>query len=181
MIAAPDLERLNEQQVRELAAQLLVEVRHKQAALDKLTHEMAVLKRLRFAARSEQFSAEQRSLLEEDVDADLQALSSEIEQLAPTTRDTGEKNQPKRLPLPAHLPRREILHEPHETMCQCGCALQRIGEDVAEKLDYVPGVFTVERHVRGKWVCTKCETLIQAPVPAHVIDKGIPTAGLIAQ
>lgn len=181
MIAATDLERLNEEQVRDLAAQLLVEVRHKQAAIDKLTHEMAVLKRLRFAARSEQFSVEQRSLLEEDVDADLQALSSEIEQLAPATRDTGEKNQPKRLPLPSHLPRRVIAHEPHETTCRCGCALQRIGEDVAEKLDYVPGVFTVERHVRGKWVCTKCETLIQAPVPAHVIDKGIPTAGLIAQ
>jgi transposase len=42
-------------------------------------------------------------------------------------------------------------------------------------------VFTVERHIRGKWVCAKCETLVQAPVPAHVIDKGIPTAGLLAQ
>jgi len=74
-----------------------------------------------------------------------------------------------------------IAHEPHETTCRCGCTLQRIGEDVAEKCDYVPGVFTVERHVRGKWVCKKCETLVQAPVPAHVIDKGIPTAGLITQ
>jgi transposase len=35
--------------------------------------------------------------------------------------------------------------------------------------------------VRGKWVCARCETLIQAPVPAQVIDKGIPTAGLLAQ
>jgi transposase len=29
--------------------------------------------------------------------------------------------------------------------------MKRIGEDVAEKLDYTPGVFTVERHIRGKW------------------------------
>ena len=43
------------------------------------------------------------------------------------------------------------------------------------------GEFTVERHIRGKWACEKCETLIQAPVPAQVIDKGIPTAGLLAQ
>lgn len=50
--------------------------------------------------------------------------------------------------------------------------LKRIGEDVSEKLDYTPGQFTVERHVRGKWAYAKCETLIQAPVPAHVIDKG---------
>ena len=44
-----------------------------------------------------------------------------------------------------------------------------------------PGTFSVERHIRGKWVCGQCETLVQAPVPAHVIDKGIPTAGLLAQ
>lgn len=42
------------------------------------------------------------------------------------------------------------------------------------------GVFTVEQHVRGKWVCRQCETLIQAPVSAQVIDKGLPTAGLLA-
>jgi transposase len=59
--------------------------------------------------------------------------------------------------------------------------MKRIGEDVAEKLDYEPGVFTVERHIRGKWACAKCERLVQAPVEAHVIDKGIPTAGLLAQ
>ncbi len=83
--------------------------------------------------------------------------------------------------MPANLPRRETRHEPLSTTCQCGCQLKRIGEDVAEKLDYVPGVFSVERHVRGKWACSQCETIVQAPVPAHVIDKGIPTTGLLAQ
>ncbi len=53
-------------------------------------------------------------------------------------------------------------------------------ESSGEKLDYTPGVFTVEQHVRGKWACRECETLTQAPVPAQVIDKGIPTAGLLA-
>ncbi len=43
--------------------------------------------------------------------------------------------------------------EPESTLCTtpgCGCQLKRIGEDVSEKLDYTPGVFTVERHIRGK-------------------------------
>jgi transposase len=75
----------------------------------------------------------------------------------------------------------EIRHEPDTTTCACGCQLRRIGEDVAEKLDYVPGVLSVERHIRGKWACARCETLTQAPVEAHIIDKGIPTAGLLAQ
>lgn len=56
-------------------------------------------------------------------------------------------------------------HEPESTTCACGCELKRIGQDVAEKLDYVPGVFTVERHVRGKWACAKRQTLIQALCP----------------
>ena len=59
--------------------------------------------------------------------------------------------------------------------------MKRIGEDVSEKLDYTPGLFTVERHIRGKWACAQCQSLIQAPVPAQIIDKGIPTAGLLAQ
>ena len=160
------------------------EIRHKQALIDKLTHENALLKRLKFAAQSERYSAEQRSLLDETLDADLQAVSNEIEQLncagAPESA-VREKQQPKRQLLAANLARREIRHEPESTTCQCGCQMLRIGEDVAEKLDYEPGVFTVERHVRGKWACKQCQTLIQAPVDAHIIDKGIPTTGLLAQ
>src|SRR6266702_4061233 len=50
---------------------------------------------------------------------------------------------------------------------------ESIDEDLSEKLDYTPGILHVERHVRGKWVCRRCEKLIQAPVPPQVIDKGI--------
>lgn len=180
VIETAPLEKLTEAQVRALAARLMSEVRHKQATIDKLTHEMAVLKRLKFAARSEAFTGEQKSLLEEAIDEDLEALAREVEREQPAA-PPAQKQQPKREPLPAHLPRREIRHEPESTVCGCGCALKRIGEDIAEKLDYAPGVFTVERHIRGKWVCAKCETLVQAPVPAHIIDKGLPTTGLLAQ
>lgn len=124
---------------------------------------------------------EQAQLFDETVDADLAAIEEELEQLksvAPS--ETPAKRKPKRAPLPANLPRTDIHHEPDSTTCACGCQMTRIGEDVAEKLDYTPGVFTVERHVRGKWACKPCETLTQAPVPAQVIDKGIPTAGLLA-
>lgn len=172
---------LSAEQLRELTGRLLVEVRHKQALIDKLTHENALLKRLKFAAQSERYSAEQRSLLDETLDADLQAVSDEIEQITSTEAAPREKQQARRQPLPANLPRREIRHEPESTTCGCGCQMKRIGEDVAEKLDYQPGVFTVERHVRGKWACTNCETLVQVPVEAHIIDKGIPTTGLLAQ
>jgi transposase len=188
VIDTTDLSQLDAPQLREMVSSLMStvvakdrEIAFKQATIDKITHEMAVLKRLKYVARSEAFNAEQRSLLEETIDADLAALQAELDKVVPTERAQGEKNTPKRQALPASLPRREILHEPENTICSCGCVLKRIGQDVAEKLDYVPGVFTVERHVRGKWVCTKCETLVQAPVAPHIIDKGLPTTGLLAQ
>jgi transposase len=177
---------MSEPQLRQTVQLLMTELRHKTALVDKLTHEMAVLKRLKFAAKSEAFNAEQKSLIEETLDADLAALAAEIEAHQPSKPAPEDKQQPKRQALPAHLPRREIHHEPEDTTCGCGLPMKRMGQDVAEKLDSQPGVFTVERHIRGKWVCSCCQQrgegrLVQAPVPAHVIDKGLPTTGLLAQ
>ena len=180
MTSPADLAHLDAEQLRALAARLLTEMHAKQTLIDKLTHEMAVLKRIKFAATSEAYTGEQQRLLFETIETDLEALQAEIDQVTPEVADQREKQQPKRAPLPANLPRKEIVHEPELTVCRCGCQLQRIGEDIAEKLDYQPGVFTVECHVRGKWVCKTCETLVQAPVAPHIIDKGMPTAGLLA-
>jgi len=154
------------------------ELKYKQLKIDQLTHEMATLKRWRYGRRSEELDAVQRSLLDESIDADIEAISLEIEALQERA-PSAPKLRPRRVALPAAFPRRDVPHEPEHTQCHCGCSLQRIGEDVSEKLDYAPGVFTVERHIRGKWVCRSCETLIQAPVPPHIIDKGIPTVALL--
>jgi transposase len=180
-VTTTDLSQLDAEQLRELLAHSQREVAAMKLLVEKMTHEMAVLKRLKFAAKSESYSPEQRSLLEEAIDADIAAIEGELDKAKGKLATGDEKQRPKRQPLPSHLPRREIRHEPESTTCRCGCAMKRIGEDVAEKLDYVPGVFAVERHVRGKWVCDECETLVQAPVAPHIIDKGIPTTGLLAQ
>ena len=181
------LAQMNADEVRAFAVRLLMEnsdIRRdntfKQLKIDQLTHEMALMKRRKFGAVSEQMKGEQRHLFEETVEADLEAMTLELKALQRTEAKAEPKQTPKRAPLPASLSRTEVHHEPESTRCNCGCTLTRIGEDVSEKLDYTPGVFSVERHVRGKWVCRQCETLLQAPVPAHVIDKGLPTTGLLA-
>ena len=182
------LTRMDAHQLRQFAADLIeplaskdLELQCKQLKIEQLTHEMAVLKRWKFAARSEQLHGVQRSLLDETIDADLEAIALELATLRSPELARGPRNQPKRSPLPAHLPRVDVRHEPEHTVCSCGCAMKRIGEDVSEKLDYTPGVVHVERNIRGKWACATCQTLVQAPVPAQVIDKGVPTAGLLAQ
>ncbi|MFD2199925.1 IS66 family transposase, partial [Halomonas beimenensis] len=134
-----------------------------------------------FGKRSEQLNVLQISLLDEVVDADIAAIETELEELKLASTSPTPRKTPKRAPLPPELPRTEIRHDPESEHCACGCQLRRIGEEISEKLDYTPGVFHVERHIRGKWVCDQCETLTQAPMPAQIIDKGIPTAGLLAQ
>ena len=85
----------------------------------------------------------------ESIDEDLEAISVEREALQEPAADRPAKQKPRRVALPGHLPRREIRHEPEQTECSCGPALERIGEDVSEKLGYIPGLFEVERHIRG--------------------------------
>ncbi len=184
------LDSLDADQLRALIGQLLDrgdrdahEIVWRDTKIDKLTFEIAQLKRLQYGKKSEQLGTEQRALFDEAVDGDIAAIEEQIAALqASLPPKAGEHKQtPRRTALPARLPRVERHHEPDNTNCACGCAMKRVGEDVSEKLDYTPGVFTVERHVRGKWACAQCKTLVQAPVPAAVIDKGIPTAGLLAQ
>lgn len=194
MTSTPDLSQLSPEQLRQLATALMARVEQQDQVIQQrdqviqrselrnqqLTHELALLKRHKYGQRSEHLNVLQISLLDEVISADIAAIEAELEQLK-TTPAPAAKRQPKRAALPPELPRTEIRHEPESENCACGCQLKRIGEDISEKLDYTPGVFTVERHIRGKWVCDACETLTQAPMPAHIIDKGIPTTGLLAQ
>src|SRR5699024_8740035 len=116
----------------------------------KLKHELGVIRRYRFGQKSEQYSGTQGLLFEEDAQADLVAIENELDALNKTADSkTKTSTQPKRRALPPELPRIEIYHEPEELQCNCGCALKRIGEDVTEKLDYIPGKAQVERHILG--------------------------------
>ena len=161
------------------------ELRFKEAKLERITFELARLKAWKFGAKTEAMSAEQRRLFEETLAEDQASLEEQMRALQgedkrPEPPPAGNKRQPRRKPLPEHLRRVEHRHEPEDTTCACGTPMTRIGEDVSERLDIVPAEFFVHRHIRGKWACKCCETLVQEPVEPQIIDKGMPTAGLVA-
>ena len=58
--------------------------------------------------------------------------------------------------------------------------LSKLGEDVAEILEYVPAQFKVIRQVRPKLACTACDTIVQAPAPSRPIERGLAGPGLLA-
>ena len=156
--------------------------------IDKLNFELARLKRWKFDAKTETMTAAQRLLfadtLAED-EASLQAKLAELQRSLPETPQTPKAppRRPRRQALPEHLERVEHRHEPEDTTCpnaDCGRPMQRIGEDVSEKLDIIPAKFFVHRHIYGKWACKCCQQLRQEPAEPDVVDGGIPAAGLVA-
>jgi transposase len=143
-----------------------------------LTLELAYYKRIRFANKSEQFSAEQRELFEESWNTDTSAQEAEVEQLSP--RQPVKRVRAGRQPLPDHLLRIEHRHEPDLCTCgQCGKDLVKIGEDISEQLDVEPARFFVHRHIRPQYACRACETISAAPIPAAIIDGGMAAPGLL--
>ena len=92
------LHQMDAHTLRLLASQLMSRVAEverdnqlKQLKIDKLTHEMAILRRYRFGARSEQLNTEQGRLFDEAVDADLEAISLELAAL----KDRAPAPEPK--------------------------------------------------------------------------------------
>jgi transposase len=128
-----------------------------------------------------------QTLLFDDKDSD------QLEQVSP--RDDriqiGAHSRKKRgrKPLPEDLPRIDIIHDldDDQKLCACGAELTRFGQEVSEKLDYIPARLRVERHIRYKYACKSCEgvedqgsTVKIAPLPVQLIPKSHATAGLLA-
>ena len=156
------------------------ELRERAEQIEHLRLVVEKLRRMLFGRKSEKLSIQidQLELQLEEMEAIHAALAS-----APVcegqTDNTGAK--PARKPLPEHLPRQIVTHEPKEQCCpECGGDLRHFGEDVSEQLDYVPESFRVIRHVRPKFACSKCESVVEAPAPSRPIARGLAAPGLLA-
>ncbi len=193
---------LGELQVQADAAELIerlraqvqaqhAEIKFKQTKIDALSFELARLKQWRFGKSSESldaqganpqaqlFDAKTEQLLLEESKAEDRAEDEAKEQArAPGLRT---KRQAKRQALPSQLKRIEHHYEIEPAVCSEGHPLKRIGQEISEQLDCVPAQFFVHRHIRGKYACACCNTVVAASMPAQIIDKGIPAAGLLAQ
>jgi transposase len=145
--------------------------------LEKLRFQIAYLKRMKYGRSSEQLDRElvQMQLSIEDLEASLAAKPLEVR---PTPKEPSEK--PARRPLPAELPREEIVHENPCACPDCGGKLRPLGEDVAEMLEYVPSHFKVIKHVRPKLSCASCQRIVQPLAPSRPIERGLAGPGLLA-
>ena len=158
-----------------------------EAEIFHLRDRLKEFEKLLFGSKSERFVGIQN---DESDQLSFDFEEEEKKEVPPTVTDwvkayeRTKKQQPKkpavRRPLPAHLPREERVIEPEEDTS----GMKRIGEEVTEELDYTPGTFMVIRYIRPKYVkpgITKHDdTILTACLPRRPIDKGIPSAGLLA-
>ena len=173
------------QLIKHLSTQLTsseAKLKFEQAKNQALNIEVMRLKHWRFGSSSESMDSTQAQLFDTKIE---QAL---IEEFKAEDRAGDEarkppkvKRQAKRQPLPAQLERIEHHYEIEPAVCALGHALKRIGEEISEQLDCVPAQFFVHRHIRGKYTCACCQTVMAASMPAQIIDKGVPAPGLLAQ
>ncbi len=171
----------------------LLETLHQQGLLiGNMQHQLERLLRQRFGRSSEKIDPDQLLLFAADILAELDAPPATEPQPAPAadappTPAPAEKPKPKghgRRPLPAHLPRRPVLHDvpPDERACpDCGCQRQCIGAEVREQLDYRPASLVVIEHIRPKYACKQCQAnVVIADRLPEPIEKGLPGPGLLA-
>jgi transposase len=155
--------------------------------IEKLRVQLVALRRERYGKSSERLAAEigQFEMLIGDLEEDqVEREAATAEKARRTGGKSGKPRQPAlRRPLPEHLPRETIVHEP-VLACHCGCTdparLTRLGEAVTEVLEKIPARLKVLRHVRPRYACRACEAMLQAPVPALPIERGRPGPGLMA-
>jgi transposase len=155
--------------------------------IEQLKARLAKLLRQRFGSSSEKMrgAIDQLELIIGDLEEEIaETTASEPEPepdpsaIEPEIQDRRRK--PKRKPLPENLPRDVVDHAPACACPKCGGALRRLGEDVTEVLEYVPGSFRVTRHVRPKLSCRCCESITQPPAPSLPINRGLAGPGLLA-
>jgi transposase len=176
--------------LRELARRQHTQLDEKESLVEALSDELRtlreyirLLKHQRFGRKSEQISDEQIRLFNEAETTSHDTVAGEgaddsVFVEAHTRKKRGRK------PLPDWIPRIEILHDlpDDEKVCaRDGTALERIGEEVCEQLEFIPAQLRVLRHVRPKYACKTCRTGIHtAPMPPQPIPKSLASPTLLA-
>jgi len=148
-------------------------IEHLKLMVDKYRHMLFGRKSEKITARLEQLELELEE--HETVQAEAEAFAERV------SPEKELKPRPERKPLPEHLQRQVITHDPDTDCCpDCGSQLRYFGDDVSEQLEYVPESFKVIRHIRPKFACTVCDRVIEAPAPSRPIERGLAGPVLLA-
>lgn len=162
--------------LKQLVIAQRAEILSRDVLIEKMRIQLARLKRMQFGRSSEQLDQQIAQL-----ELSLEELEANEAQLAPPpVAAPPARLLPVRRAVPEHLPRETVVHATACRCSACGGELRPLGEDIAEVLEYVPVRFKALRHVRPKFSCAQCQTIVQAPAPLRPIARGMAGPGLLA-
>jgi transposase len=157
------------------------EIHNKDILIEKLKAQLSGMQRHRFGQSSEKQNQIEMAL--ENIEIAAMAAQAQPDSGAGSEAlSPDKKKQPKRKPLPDHLPRFDDVIAPDVECCKScgGTKLRPLSESVTEELEFIPARFVVRRIIRPKLSCRDCETIHQAPMPTRPIERGLPSAALLA-
>ena len=174
--------------------QLLAGQRDQSRTIGQLEHQLRELLRKLYGRSSEKLDPQQLALFAEML-GQLQSQPPPspvpVPQPPPVAATASKpvKTPHGRRQFPSDLPRQRIEHDLPEDQKPCPCcgkARCRIGEEVTEKLEYVPARVIVLQNVQFKYACAHCEQEAQNPQivladkPQEAIEKCMAGPGLLA-
>ena len=144
-----------------------------------------LLEQFKLARQQKYSSSSEKNIYQADLFDEAGIECEEKEDIKHSVEVKGytRKKHPVRKPLPADLPREQVIHDlnAEEKTCSCGSALSRIGEEITEQLKFIPAQLSVIQHVRPKYACKPCqETVRIAPLPTFILPKTNATPELLA-
>jgi transposase len=158
---------------------------------DTLLHELAQLKKMFFGGRQERFIASDdkkpgpQLSLGLDVDTIGQCKITATTEITYTrTKTEAIDNKPKahpgRMKLADHLRRVTVVLQPDMDVN----GLKKIGDEITEVLEYIPGEWIVKQYIRAKYELptpASTHTVITASLPGRIMEKCMAGEGLLAQ
>jgi transposase len=172
--------------LRQMVLSLLEEVETKDRRLRQLQHWVEQLLRARYGPRRERVNENQLFLFAVALVSAGREAPSEPEGSGATEKAESTTAKPKghgRRRLPKSLERRRVVYDLEEAKRQCPecqAELKRIGEEVSERLEYVPASLVVIQEACQKYACAQGCTVVTAQKPMAPIEKGLPGPGLLA-
>jgi transposase len=166
---------------REEYNQLVSSLNNLQADYLILRHHFEQLQKMIFGAKSERFvpvAIPGQLTLELDA-PEIEAPKQEEETITYTRKKNAEvpATGHARLPIPANIPRVEVILEPEQDLT----GAIKIGEEITEILDYKPSRLFVKKFVRPKYKMPEVENVIViAELPSLPIPRGNAGAGLLS-
>jgi transposase len=166
-----------------------IELAARNAELERINQRLAELvghyKRLKFGRTSEKLHPDQLKLALEDVEQAIARMEHAADQVSLARREQSHRRRSseQRPSLPDSLPVVEVVISPKSTTCPCcNRGMHQIDETVSKRLDVQPIQYRIVVTRRPKYACRACEgAIVQAPVPARLVEGGLPTEAMVAQ